>query len=132
MSLTSVDLPDPETPVTAVRQPSGKRAVTFCRLFARAPTTVIAFPLPARRWAGTGIVSSRERYFPVSDRGKRASSSAVPSPTTSPPWTPAPGPRSTTRSAARIVSSSCSTTTTVFPRSRIAISVSISFRLSFG
>ena len=106
--------------------------MTFWRLFARAPTTEIVFPLPARRVSGTGIESSPERYFPVSDRGKRTSSAAFPSPTTSPPWIPAPGPRSTTRSADRIVSSSCSTTTTVFPRSRIAFSVSMSLRLSFG
>ena len=33
MSLTSVDLPDPLTPVTAVRTPSGNETVTFCRLF---------------------------------------------------------------------------------------------------
>jgi hypothetical protein len=29
MSLTSVDLPEPLTPVTAVSTPSGKSAVTF-------------------------------------------------------------------------------------------------------
>ena len=40
------------------------------------------------------------------------------SPTTSPPRTPGPGPKSIRWSAARIVSSSCSTTTTVFPWSR--------------
>ena len=38
--------------------------------------------------------------------------------TTSPPRTPGPGPKSMRWSAARIVSSSCSTTTTVLPRSR--------------
>jgi hypothetical protein len=42
----------------------------------------------------------------------------VPWATTSPPCTPAPGPMSTTWSAARIASSSCSTTITVLPRSR--------------
>ena len=45
-------------------------------------------------------------------------SAGVPSATISPPWTPAPGPMSTTWSAARIASSSCSTTITVLPRSR--------------
>src|SRR5205823_12770470 len=44
-------------------------------------------------------------------------SSIVPCATTSPPWMPGPGPISTICSAARIVSSSCSTTRTVFPRS---------------
>ena len=35
-----------------------------------------------------------------------------------PPWVPARGPKSNTQSAARIVFSSCSTTITVFPKSR--------------
>ncbi len=47
-----------------------------------------------------------------------------------PPCSPAPGPRSTTQSAERIVSSSCSTTMTVLPRSRMDWSVSMSLRLS--
>ena len=33
----SVDLPEPETPVTQVRSPSGSSSVTFCRLLPRAP-----------------------------------------------------------------------------------------------
>src|SRR5213592_1507190 len=44
--------------------------------------------------------------------------------TTSPPYRPARGPRSTTWSAARMVSASCSTTSTVLPRSRSSFSVS--------
>ena len=39
VSLTSVDLPEPETPVTQVISPSGNSAVTFFRLLAVAPTT---------------------------------------------------------------------------------------------
>ena len=46
---------------------------------------------------------------------------------TSPPSRPAPGPMSTMWSARRMVSSSCSTTRTVFPRSRRAPSVCSSF-----
>ena len=42
MSLTSVDLPDPLTPVTAVSTPSGNDTVTSCRLFSRAPWTTIS------------------------------------------------------------------------------------------
>ena len=49
---------------------------------------------------------------------------------TFPPWTPAPGPISTIKSAARIVSSSCSTTITVFPLSRSRLRVAISLSLS--
>ena len=37
MSLTSVDLPEPETPVTATKQPSGNDTVTSRRLCSRAP-----------------------------------------------------------------------------------------------
>ena len=56
-------------------------------------------------------------------------SSGVPIATTWPPSSPAPGPRSTTKSAARMVSSSCSTTSTVLPRSRRRLSVSSSRRV---
>ena len=47
-----------------------------------------------------------------------------------PPAAPAPSPRSSTQSAARIVSSSCSTTTTVLPASRMLRSVWMSRALS--
>ena len=47
-----------------------------------------------------------------------------------PPCSPAPGPMSTTWSATRMVSSSCSTTITVLPRSRRRRRVSISLWLS--
>ena len=47
-----------------------------------------------------------------------------PAPRCAPPCTPAPGPKSTTWSAWRIASSSCSTTITVLPRSRRLTSVS--------
>ena len=48
MSLTSVLLPEPLTPVTTVMTPSGKRAVRFCRLWLRAPSTVIHLPVSGR------------------------------------------------------------------------------------
>ena len=130
MSLTRVDFPEPETPVTAVITPSGNRTSMFLRLCSRAPRTTSALPEPVRRRVGIGISRSPERYFAVSDSGKRMSSSGDPSATIRPPWTPAPGPRSITQSADRIVSSSCSTTMTVLPRSRIDWSVSMSLRLS--
>ena len=50
--------------------------------------------------------------------------------TTCPPCSPAPGPMSTTQSAVAMVSSSCSTTMRVLPRSRSRVSVSISRWLS--
>lgn len=41
------------------------------------------------------MVLAPERYWPVRDRGSAMISSTVPAATTSPPWTPAPGPMST-------------------------------------
>ena len=56
MSLTSDDLPEPLTPVTAVNAPSGKSTVTFLRLLASAPTTRISrFLSIVRRFAGSAI-----------------------------------------------------------------------------
>ena len=46
--MISVDLPEPETPVTQVRRPIGISAVTFCRLFSVAPTMRIALPFCGR------------------------------------------------------------------------------------
>ena len=57
-------------------------------------------------------------------------SSAVPTATTLPPCSPAPGPISTMQSAASIVSSSCSTTSTELPKSRRCIRVCSSLSLS--
>ena len=74
-----------------------------------------------------------ERYWPVSESGLDMS---PPGPVTGPEWTmrppcsPAPGPTSTTWSATRMVSSSCSTTMTVLPRSRSRFNVPISRWLS--
>ena len=48
MSLTSVDLPEPETPVTETKQPSGNETSTSLRLFSRAPWTVSSRPLVRR------------------------------------------------------------------------------------
>ena len=79
---------------------------------------------------GTSIWRLPERYWPVSEAGFLATSSGVPAAITWPPCSPAPGPRSTRWSAARIVPSSCSTTITVLPRSRSRSRVAISFSLS--
>src|SRR5690606_36674956 len=93
VSIRNVDLPPPDTPVTHVKVPSGKPAVTFFRLLPRAPTTLIFLPLvPGRRSAGTAIPISPERYWPVRDFGLAITSAGVPWAITSPPWTPAAGP----------------------------------------
>ncbi len=124
VSLTSVDLPEPDTPVTQVISPTGIDASTFLRLLPVAPTIVICRSgSAATRSSGTSIWRLPDRYWPVSDSGLAITSSGVPATTTLPPCTPAPGPRSTTWSAARIASSSCSTTMTVLPMSRRCVSV---------
>ena len=64
------------------------------------------------------------------ERGAARTASSGPDAMISPPCSPAPGPMSTTQSAVRIVSSSCSTTSRVLPRSRRRVSVAISFALS--
>ena len=94
ISLTSVDLPEPETPVTQVKTPSGMRTSMFLRLCSRAPRTSSS-PVGLRRCAGTAIFRAPERNCPVREFGLRMISSAVPQATTSPPCTPAPGPMST-------------------------------------
>ena len=64
------------------------------------------------------------------ERGSPRTASSGPLAITWPPCSPAPGPMSMTQSAVRIVSSSCSTTRTVLPRSRSRVSVAMSFALS--
>src|SRR6266480_7778793 len=68
MSLTRVDLPEPDTPVTAMKQPSGNATSTPRRLCSLAPLTTISLPLAGlRRTAGNGIDSRPVRYAPVSE-----------------------------------------------------------------
>ncbi len=47
--MVKLDLPEPETPVTQVKVPSGMAAVTFLRLLAVAPVRVSFLPVPLRR-----------------------------------------------------------------------------------
>ena len=79
MSLTSVDLPEPDTPVTEVSTPSGKDTSISRRLCSRAPTTVSCrLRSTGRRMAGTSICSLPERYAPVMDSGLSAARRTVP------------------------------------------------------
>ena len=128
-SLTSVDLPEPLTPVTAVITPSGTFTSMLFRLFAAAPR-ISTQPDGVCRWAGMSMTRVRARNWPVSDSATASMSAALPCATISPPCSPAPGPMSTMWSAARIVCSSCSTTMTVLPSSRSRSSVAMSFALS--
>ncbi len=68
VSLTRVDLPEPETPVTQQKTPSGKAASTCLRLCWPAPRT-ISSPFALRRLAGTSIRRLPARYWPVSEAG---------------------------------------------------------------
>ena len=71
MSLTSVDLPEPETPVTATRSPSGKRhrhLVEVVLAWRRRRSTSRPFSC-GRRTAGVGISRRPDRYSPVSESG---------------------------------------------------------------
>ena len=55
VSVTSDDLPEPETPVTTVSVPSSTLAFTFLRLFAQAPVIFMAPRRGLRRLAGSAI-----------------------------------------------------------------------------
>ena len=129
-SLTSELLPLPLTPVTQMNMPSGKVTSMFFRLFSRAPRTVRNLPFPSRRCAGSSMRFLPLRYWPVRLLGSAITCSGVPADTTCPPSAPAPGPMSMSQSAARMVSSSCSTTIRVLPRSRRRHSVASSLSLS--
>ena len=62
MSLTSVDLPEPLTPDTATKAPSGNETSIFCKLFSRAPLTVkLRFASNSRRFFGTSIFVRPDR-----------------------------------------------------------------------
>ncbi len=67
ISLTSVDLPEPETPVTATKQPKGKSTSMFLRLFSRAPKMLTYDPLVPLRSEGTGSNLLPAKYSPVND-----------------------------------------------------------------
>jgi hypothetical protein len=93
-SMTSDDLPEPDTPVTAVKQPSGTSTSTPCRLCTCTPRSA-TWPERLRRIAGIGIGSSPRSQLPVRqspwrDFGRRAAA------TMRPPREPAPGPMSST------------------------------------
>ena len=67
MSRTSVDFPEPDTPVMATKLPSGISTVRSLRLCCRAPCTSSRAIPGGRRLSGTGIVLRPDRYCPVID-----------------------------------------------------------------
>ena len=116
---TSVDLPDPDTPVMQTSRPSGTSTVTSFRLFSRAPRTRRRSAVSiGRRGAAAARAPARpERNAPVTERALFSRPATGPSYTTSPPSLPGPGPRSTTWSAEAMRLPSCSTTMTALPAS---------------
>ena len=103
MSLTSVDLPEPLTPVTAVSTPSGILTSMFFRLFARAPRMTISPFSAGRRLPGVGIArvpveigAGQRSAGAVRPAAASISCAGVPWKMTWPPCSPAPGPRSIT------------------------------------
>jgi hypothetical protein len=115
MSCTRVDLPEPETPVTTVRVPRGISTSTLSDVVEGGAPKHEPRPRSssAAAWARDSLGPDRKVPVTVSASRSRA---GVPSKTSSPPFSPEPGPSSTTWSAARIAAGSCSTTITVLPR----------------
>ena len=129
--LIKVDLPEPDTPVTQTKRSKGSSRFTDLRLWPSAPDSlIILFSSTSFLFEGISIFLLPDRNWPVIESLDLAIWSAVPWAQILPPWTPAPGPMSTTWSDDCIVSWSCSTTITVFPRSLNFFKVLRSFSLS--
>ena len=121
-------LPEPATPVTATRTPSGTSTEMSRRLWSRA----FRIGMKPRAARGSGFRPCRtSRWRPVAVPAAMRPAT-VPSYTMVPPCGPAPGPMSTTWSATLITSGSCSTTRTVLPLSRRRRSRSFSWWTSWA
>ena len=127
---TKEDFPEPETPVTEVIQPNGKSTLIDCKLLCLAPLILILFLLGFFLLLGGSIFSRPLRYAPVTDSWLSITVFGGPFATTTPPSNPAPGPRSHNQSACLRVSSSCSTTISVLPKSLNSLKVARSRELS--
>jgi hypothetical protein len=89
--LDQVDLPEPDTPVTATKVPSGISKSTPCRLCARAfSTRMTRCASRGRRSGRTGICRRPDRYCAVIEFGLASTCATVPAAITSPPCFPAP------------------------------------------
>ena len=120
-SRANVDLPEPETPVTATNRFNGTSTLTSFKLCRDAPSKESHFEMEPSsfeetpRLACTGCRIACNKYFPVCESLTEVMSLTAPWPIKRPPRLPALGPMSMMWSARRIVSSSCSTTTKVLP-----------------
>ena len=89
--------------------------INVLQIVGRAPLTQRNFPEPERRFDGTSMAAHIRSRQTLED----SNAAGEPACTMCPPFRPASGPTSTTKSAPIMVSSSCSTTNTVLPRSRV-------------
>ena len=85
ISLTNVDFPLPDTPVTTLNFPKGNFTLIFFKLCSLAPLTSKNNPFPLRRFLGTSIFSFPDKYFPVIEFSQSIISSGVPAQITCPP-----------------------------------------------
>ena len=65
ISFTSELLPEPDTPVIQVNVPSGIFTSMPFRLFSRAPFISRKLPFPVRRFSGSSIFFTPDKYWPV-------------------------------------------------------------------
>ena len=91
-SLTKLLFPEPETPVTVVKTPTGIFTLTSFKLFSAAPIISMNRSSGLRRSGGSGMNFSPDKYFPVNDFDSLIICFGVPVATTSPPCSPARGP----------------------------------------
>ena len=124
------DLPEPETPVTHVKRPTGISAVILLRLFSLAFIIFIFCSDGFNLLVGMGIFLWPDKYSAVIEFLLFKILFKSPCAHISPPCLPAPGPISMMWSADLMASSSCSTTITVFPRFFRLFRVLINFVLS--
>src|SRR2546428_5914680 len=93
MSFTSVDLPEPDTPVTHVNVPSGILTGIPFKLCSRGLWIVSAWPWPLRRHPGNGLNQNPGRLTQGAPPPVDRSSSGLASPPQQPPPAPAPPPQ---------------------------------------
>ena len=73
MSLTSVDLPEPDTPVTATKRAERELDVDVLEVVLRAPRGPRASPRATCAGpSGTGMTLRPDRYWPVSEAFDRS------------------------------------------------------------
>ena len=96
VSLIKVLFPLPETPVMAIKQPSGISISMDFKLLPCAPFKESRLPCPFLRVFGIFICLFPDKYFPVRDLFDLYNSFGTPEKVTIPPFLPAPGPKSIT------------------------------------